>query len=128
MTAERVRLPCSAAMWWLPTKSDITIEAPHLDLTRVGEELAEETPQVVHPPVVDPAHPLGHARVAAGPVADRELDAEEVVDRARKPEQPPQPARGSPPLTRPVDDGVDHHPLPAVEHLLEEPLRSVKCQ
>ena len=33
-------------------------EAADLDLTRVGEELAEETPQVVHPPVVDPAHPL----------------------------------------------------------------------
>lgn len=45
-----------------------------LDVIFVGAESPEQLPQVLHPPVVDTSQALGDGAVAAGPVADRELD------------------------------------------------------
>ena len=45
-----------------------------LDVIFVGAESPEQLPQVLHAPVVDASQSIGDGAVAAGPVADRELD------------------------------------------------------
>jgi len=66
---------------------------PGLDFGVAGAEGAEELAEVAHPPVVDAAQALGDGRVVPGPVADGEVDREQVrAERERA--GPPQPGPG----------------------------------
>ena len=53
--------------------------APGLDVVLVAADGAEQRAHVLHPPVVDPSEPGGDRPVPAGPVADREVNPQELV-------------------------------------------------
>ena len=96
--------------------------AAELDLGLVGAEGAELRAHVVHAAVVDTAQALGDGRVAARPVADREVDREDLVVGGGELEEPLDPLApvGLRVGVDALDDLVDARALPRVEHLLEQ--------
>ncbi len=87
----------------------------------VGTELGEQRPHVVHPPVVQPPHAVGHRLITAGPVADGQLDLEHRRTRGGDGEEPPE---LGPSITTALLDDLDHlvgdDALPCIEHLVQE--------
>jgi hypothetical protein len=64
---------------------------------------------------------LGDRRLAPGPVADCEVDPQQLLAGRRHREQPPQPCLGVPALAVDALDHVfDASPLPRVEHLVQQ--------
>src|SRR5215468_5495670 len=66
--------------------------AAGLDLLLVGTDRAEQQAQVVHAPVVDAAEPGGDRLVTPGPVADSQVDRQQLAgerERARQPQLGP---------------------------------------
>jgi hypothetical protein len=95
--------------------------AARLDIVLVGAEGAEQRAHVIHSPVVDASQALGDRLLAPGPVADCEVGPQHLVAGEADREQPPQPGPGVPtPALDAVDHLVDGHPLPRVQHLLEQ--------
>ena len=110
-------------MKWLPIEQREGEHAAGLDVVLVGAEVTEQRAHVVHAPVVDAPEALGDRLVAPGPVADREVDPQQASGLAGggEREQPPQLGPGVPALALDaLDHLVDAHPLPRVEHLLEQ--------
>ena len=107
-------------MKWLPIASEKASRLRGLDLVRIAGERADQRAQVLHPPVVDAAQAGGDGLVAARPVADREVDREQVARERQHPGAPTL-ARGSPPSRSTRSSTSSRAPaLPRVEHLVEQ--------
>ena len=101
------------------------------DLGLVAAQRSVQPAQVLHPPVVHPAHPLGHPRVPPGPLPHREVRPQRPGTSEGQPGQPPQPGPGVPTVAL---DRLDHvlqvGPLPRVEHLVQQrpPVREMPVE
>src|SRR5215510_9764037 len=97
--------------WW-----PITSEKASVLRASASSSLA----QIVHAPVVDAAEPGGDRLVAPGPVADGQVDRQQLAGEGERARQP-QPGPGVAALALDaVEHLIDAHPLPAVEHLLQQ--------
>jgi DMSO/TMAO reductase YedYZ molybdopterin-dependent catalytic subunit len=96
--------------------------AANLSVGVIVRERSEQRPHVVEAAVVQALEPARDARIAAGPLADREFDGGQVAPRAGEREQPAEAVARV--AARGVDLGdhvIDHRSLPIVERGLEQP-------
>src|SRR5215469_4898475 len=94
--------------------------AAGLHLVLVAADLGEQFTQVGHPPVIDAAQALGDRRVTPSPVADGEVDVQQVGGEGKR-ARPPHPDPHVAALALDMFEGLIGCPaLPGVEHLREE--------